>query len=396
MTANSPDFRASALIDLLRASLTGARAEGYARETLESLLPLAEVHGVTPLLFAPLSPLPEPPQGGWARLRQRTEACVRQYYRLLFLTRRYVSLLTQAGIPVMVLKGPGAAAAYPVPEYRTSGDIDLLLLQKRDLEAALAALRSAGAVLNAEQHAGYHVSLLLPEGVELELHTALTEEVNDRRTNALLASLPELAAELVEEREVFPGVRLPLPEPGLMAVTLLLHTLHHYLRDGFGLKLLCDWTAFWRQPISPEQLRFYLDTVDRCGLRGFSRTLTRACVRCLGLPEEQAAPLLEGADKDLTEALMAEVLAFGNAGGGRMVALRGSSPGAYLLELHHQMRLNYPRSSRCPLLWPGLWLLTLLRFLRNNRVLRRVSLGSVLKSAGERGRLSREMDLFRR
>ncbi len=397
MTANPPDPRASALIDLLRASLAETRAEGYARETLESLLPLAETHAVTPLLYAPLSPLPEPPEGPWARLRQRTEACVRQFYKLLFLTRRYAVLLVGAGIPVMVLKGPGAAAAYPVPEYRTSGDIDLLLLRKRDLEAALAALRSAGAVLHAEQHAGHHISLHLPEGVELELHTALTEDVNDRRTNAMLASLSEMAEGMVKEREVFPGVRLPLPEPGFMAVTLLLHTLHHYLRDGFGLKLLCDWTAFWRQPIPPEQLRFYLETVDRCGLRGFSQTLTRACVRRLGLPETRAAMLLEGAsDKDLTDALMAEVLAYGSAGEGRMVALRGSSPAAYLREFHHQMRLNHPRSGRCPLLWPGLWLLTLLRFLRNNRVLRRVSLGSVLKSAGERGRLSREMDLFRR
>ncbi len=377
------------LLRLLRSALTGVPLPLEAEEAdREEVMRIAEAHAVLPLLYPVLEGYVPPEVYTGA-----AERCVRQYWRLLFLTRYYVRALEEGGIPTAVLKGPGAAEAYPVPEYRKSGDMDLLLLDPTRLEAAEAVIRGAGAVPTSEQHANHHVCFRTPEGVELELHVTLAEDFDTPRANRFLRALGGELGSHIRQAELLPGVLLPVPEGPYMAMTLLLHMLQHFLRSGFGLKLLCDWTAFWNRPRPREEREEYLRMAGECGLLGFSAAVTGVCVRFLGL-KSSALPGRE----DLAPKLIREVFdaqEFGKTGAERMVMVRGGIPG-YLREFHHQMRLNHPRSGRCPLLWPGLWLLTLLRFLRNNRVLRRVSLGSVLKSAGERGRLSREMDLFRR
>jgi hypothetical protein len=58
------------------------------------------------------------------------------------------------------------------------------------------------------------------------------------------------------------------------------------------------------------------------------------------------------------------------------------------------MQLNYPKAASVVLLWPALWLMTLFRFLRNNRKMRHISTGELLKKAGQRGRLTAKMRLF--
>jgi hypothetical protein len=66
----------------------------------------------------------------------------------------------------------------------------------------------------------------------------------------------------------------------------------------------------------------------------------------------------------------------------------------YIREFHHPMHLNFPKAGKCFLFWPVLWVITLVRFLRNNRRVRAVSGRELLKSAGQRGKLVKEMRLF--
>lgn len=387
-----------ALLALLRASLAGEKAPAYG-ERLEEILPLANAHAVTPLLYEPLAPLPEEPAGPWRELQEKAERCAVQYYRLLAVTQRWTDRLEAAGIPTALLKGAGAARAYPVPEMRKSGDVDLLLLHREDLDRAREVLLAAGASLDEEQHARHHVGFRLPEGMELELHIELTEEFRDRRADQGLRRAREALAAGVTPREVFPRVSLPLLNDGGQALSLLLHMLSHFRGSGFGVKLLCDWTAFWRRPIPKDQLDWYLRVVEDCGLAGFSAGVTQVCVEALGLPEEPVRPLLAQAavSPETRDALLEEILRseeFGKTGGGRMVLVRSVGLSGYAREFHRQTRRNFPRGSRCPLLWPGLWAATLVRFLRNNRKLRGVKTGAVLRSAADRSKLAKGLDLF--
>ena len=77
-----------------------------------------------------------------------------------------------------------------------------------------------------------------------------------------------------------------------------------------------------------------------------------------------------------------------------MVAIHGGGLFGYVRAFHHQMHLNYPKAGRCVLCWPVLWVLTLLRFLRNNYKLRGTTVRQVLKSAGKRGKIVEKMHLF--
>ena len=78
----------------------------------------------------------------------------------------------------------------------------------------------------------------------------------------------------------------------------------------------------------------------------------------------------------------------------RMVALRGNGLFDYVREFHHQMHLNFPKAGKIFLFWPVLWMITLIRFLRNNRKVRSVSSKELFESAGKRGKLVKGMKLF--
>ena len=78
-----------------------------------------------------------------------------------------------------------------------------------------------------------------------------------------------------------------------------------------------------------------------------------------------------------------------------MVAIHGSGLTGYIREFHHQMHLNYPKAGTCIFCWPVLWVLTLLRFLRNNQKIRRTTMSEVLKSAGKRGKIVEKLHLFK-
>ena len=375
-----------ALLELLRRALNGEDGfpEAIQAQETEQALSIARAHAVLPLLYPVL------PQEPCAKA---AEICAAQYYHLLFLTRYYVRTLEAQGIGTLVLKGPGAAAAYPVPEYRKSGDIDLLLLDAASVSKAREIILSTGAAEEPEQHANHHISFRTPDGIILELHITLAEDFDDRKVNRLLLSLQEDMGEHAAVLEALPGVFLPAPDAPRQAMSLLLHMLQHFLRAGFGLKLLCDWVVFWNAPRSPGEREEYLRCAEACGVAGFSALISGVCVRYLGL---DAAALPHNADEALCIGFLREIFdaeEFGRTSAQRMVMVRGGL-GGYLREFHHQMLLNFPKKGKKALLWPFLWAATLVRFLHNNRVLRKTSLSAILRETERRSRLTDSLHLF--
>jgi len=85
---------------------------------------------------------------------------------------------------------------------------------------------------------------------------------------------------------------------------------------------------------------------------------------------------------------------FGKNDANRMVMLSGMGPWAYIKELHHQMHLNFPKAGKCFLLWPVLWVITLVCFVRNNRKIRNTSTKEVLREAKRRSGLMKQLKVF--
>ena len=197
------------------------------------------------------------------------------------------------------------------------------------------------------------------------------------------------------------GVTVPVMNNGLQALELLLHMLQHFLRAGFGLKLLADWVVFWNSTEDKKAAEEFVQYANECGVSGFAKAVTLICEKYLGLRNIQiyGADLEKEFSKGYAEHFLRDIVnaeEFGKADPNRMVALRERGFTGYIKEFHYQMKMNYPKESRHVWKWPVLWIKTLVVFLKNNRRLGRGSLKDILRSASERADIVEEMRLFKK
>ena len=387
------------LCGLLGQALTGKHfrkmSELSQEADIRKVIQIAERHKVLPLLYEELCEKwkGEPLDPADVKLVENiSRTTVKQSYRLLFLTRYLVRILEEAGVPVLVLKGSGTAALYPVPEMRKSGDIDLFVPEDK-LEIAAGILEKEQFAVKKDQHANHHLACRSKDGIDVELHTMLAEPFQDNRINEGMERLLSKYFDRKEYKECM-GVSLPLPAEPFQALQLLLHMLQHFLRAGFGMKLFCDWVVFWNrdcvQGIVPE----FLKLADSCHVREFAEAVTIVCKAFLGLRKD--LPMGNKHDRKLAEDFLYDAFAaeeFGEADKDRMVIVKKNTFGAYIKEFHYQMKMNHPKASPYVVLWPVLWVVTLVVFLRNNRKLHRGKVKDILRSAGDRSRLLQQMGL---
>lgn len=365
------------------------------------LLRLSKNHAVRSLLYDLLVEESSISKFSRKELEVTSVQTVQQSYRLLFLSRGLTALLKENGIASVVLKGSAIAEYYPVPELRKSGDVDLLLLEPEKIEKACEVLQENGYIINEEQHAHHHVSMQSEENIEVELHTMLAEPFDNEEINRYIKELVTECQNHWSMKTVM-GMDLPVLENGYFALHLLLHMLQHFLRAGFGIKLLCDWVVFWNHLQDDNTKRTYLRLVKETGLKGFSDMISAVCVYELGLKKENVRFMFEQGDKSMPKkeeaaAFLRDILdaeEFGKSAKDRMVMLRSTKWYDYIREFHHQMQLNFPRAGKIFVCWPVLWMITLIRFLRNNRKLRGVSTMAVLKKAGTRSKIMDRIRLF--
>ncbi|MCD8346969.1 MAG: nucleotidyltransferase family protein [Lachnospiraceae bacterium] len=358
----------------------------------------------------------------WKSFQQEVEAAARhtvpQAYHLLFLTKYLVAFLETHGVSVIVLKGVSAAADYPVPELRKSGDVDLLVVEEPE-EGCLGCISEksnreppgyheatpkgadipgimaeAGFHLAETQESVHHDVYVSSEEIEVELHLLPAEPFEDSGRNERMKTRMRQCPAHCVRREIM-DIEFPVLDRPYQAWHLLLHMLQHFLRAGFGLKLLCDWSVLFAQPWNEEEKRELTGILREDGLCRFASLVTGACVKYLGL--DVSGVLFLNPDEEHAEAFLREIFdseEFGHSESERMVAMKGAHLTDYIREFHHQMHLNYPQKGKIVLLWPALWTLTLIRFLRNNRRVRHTSTLSILKEAGKRSRRMEELRIF--
>ena len=359
---------------------------------------VAEKHKVLPFLFDILDEA-DLPQAQRMILEQKGQQTVQQSYRLLFLSKSIIEELKEHGIDAILLKGSGVAAFYPVPEYRKSGDVDILMKNKEEAERACEILEKHGFHKKEHQAANHHIACTGDDGIEVELHVTLAEAFDSEKINAYLQ---QCQASFFEHRKLqdVMGVTFNLATDAYQAFYLLLHMLQHFLRAGFGLKLLCDWVVFWEKPVCKEEKDTFIKLLEGGGLVGFASIITAVCVEYLQLDRKKAAFLLdrESFDKKAVASFMKEVFEaeeFGHSDTDRMVVLRGTKLTDYIREFHHQMKLTYPKAGRCVILYPVLWVMTLCGFLYRNRKVRGTSSRAIMKKAHKRSKFMEQIHLFR-
>lgn len=380
------------LLELLSEELRGTQnGEKHAGVNWQQLFARADRHRVLALLYNRIDTeaTVETKQTWLAK----SKSAVLQSYHLLLTAKYVVELLEENQIPCVLLKGVTIANCYPVPELRKSGDVDVLLLDPKQKKQTEELLLKAGFSKSSEQHGSHHTVWYSPERIEAEIHTRLVELFTDDAANKTMdKQFAEISGQIC--RKNIMGVEFPVLREGFQAYHLLLHMLVHYMHSGFGLRLLCDWVVFWNNPVEQGEKEIYLRLVTESGLQKFSDMITSLCVHFLGLAEPELGNTLfvEEAEEYLQEILEAEE--FGTSDSDRLVVLQGTGIGAYIKEFHHQMKMNYPKAGKVWILWPVLWVCTLVRFVTNNHKLRRTSSWNILKKTHERSHKIKGLQLF--
>ena len=175
----------------------------------DEILDLGLKQGVTVLLFSGASSLPDDiiiPYKTAIRLMMETDRILRRSEKLTRASDSLMAALKTKGLNPSVMKGPSAAALYPEPKLRESGDLDIFL-PPSEFEKAIEVVAPGSFRKDPDGNILYHW-----DGIEIELG------------KRLLALIP------------FDGA--PLPEAQLLMLSL--HIRKHCMSTGVGLRQICD------------------------------------------------------------------------------------------------------------------------------------------------------------
>ena len=314
---------------------------------------------------------------------------VQKSIQLQILNSKLTQMLREAGITAVTLKGYSVSRYFPVPEYRKSGDVDLFVSGKENIEKAVKLLENNGFHTTDSWHSNHHLVFISDRNETVELHVSWVEEFKEKHLNKYITKIQKESMNhcaLLNQNDL----QLYVYDLPYHAFYLLLHMYQHFTASGFGVRNLCDWVVLWEHCHNKEERNIFRKLIGESGMHAFAQAVTGICIDYLGLKKEYSPIDVSGADTILEHQLLRDILdagEFGYSESERMVGMDGNSIWSYVKEFHHQMHINFPNTGNVFIFWPYMWVFTLCRFLNNNRKLKRSSVSSIMKKAVQRGKL---------
>ena len=216
----------------------------------------------------------------------------------------FAELMEAKGVDYAVFKGQTVATLYPDPLLRMPGDIDFLVFDNQKAQSIF--LNKWGICLPdifIEKEVAFEHN-----GVTYELHTQLITfrcRKHQRYWESMMRR-PHQSAVLVDGKEI-----KTIP-PNIYAVYVFAHLFFHFIREGIGLRQMCDWAIIldrYKDKIEPSQLA---DDLDGLGMKKAYRAFGGVLTTHLGL---KSFPLTMD-EKDLKESerISKDILHYGNFG----------------------------------------------------------------------------------
>ena len=219
---------------------------------------------------------------------------------------RLHNLLTEAGIPYVIIKGMASSVYYPDELMRLMGDVDFIVSQK-DMEQTDKILVADG--YTARKKANSHHVTYDKNGLRCEMHF-LPPGIPAGKTGDKIIGFFDDIIDKSCEKETSLG-KMSLPSVYHHGLILLLHTAHHLTGDGLGLRHLCDWAVFTSVFTESEFRKTFEEQLRSVGLWKFAVVLTEACAKFLGSPLKLTD---ESAEEICIDNLIADVFSSGNFG----------------------------------------------------------------------------------
>ena len=150
-----------------------------------------------------------------------------------------INKLKEAGIESVLIKGQGVAQCYERPQWRTPGDVDLLLNEENyEKGKALLAKISKTKPKEYDFNKEYQTSI---SGWCLELHGSLRCGLSA----ALNRGVDAIQKDICDYNNVryweMDGMKIPLPEENDDILVIFTHFIKHFYKGELGIRQVCDW-----------------------------------------------------------------------------------------------------------------------------------------------------------
>ena len=237
-------------LEALKASLQQKSVDWeieWSKEEWLALFQTAEKHKVLPMIYKAVFCCPAAPAFGLQNLAPFKQHTVRSVMLQTMKTNEFYGLfqhLQSSGVTPLVVKGIICRSLYPQPDYRISGDEDVLILREQFELCHKAMLEYGMWLSNPDQdiHAVYEVSYGKPGSpLYIELHKSLFPPDSDA-----YGELNHYFERVYEQAIEMPVDGIPITTMGYTdhLFYLICHAFKHFLHSGVGIRQICDITLF--------------------------------------------------------------------------------------------------------------------------------------------------------
>lgn len=284
---------------------TGAKAsltQTYTDKQWEEALKTAQQQTITGVLTTALERLPKEQLPSklllltWLGL---SEIVADNSKKITDASRKVVSYFHENGFACQILKGCAVARYYPVPERRTSGDVDVWVEGGREKIYDFARRFDKDGKLYGVNYQHIHFHLI--EGVHIEVHIW---------PSYLSSPLRNLRLHRFFGRHA-PTMDTDMPSLSFDRVFILLHCYQHLCGHGVGLRQLMDYYYVLKQGFSEEERKESARWIEQLGMKRFAQGVMWIFQRFLGMEDRYL--LLPPNEKE-GRFIMKEVLQTGNMG----------------------------------------------------------------------------------
>ena len=245
-----------------------------------------------------------------AELRQKIKKQSEEYIKANLLNFQWHGqvhqMMEELKVPYCILKGVASAAYYPEPLLRQMGDIDFLV-RKEDLEKVGQKLETIGFSKIESKDYHHHIDYE-KDNILLEMHfdsPGIPKGDAEQTIRSYLSNLLEQSK--LTENIPFP-VRVPSPfHHGLV---MLLHLQEHLMKEGIGIRHLCDWAVFVDSMEETEFVEQFQIPLQEMGVWKLAQIFSLASVIAFGIEKK----VWMGEEYELAQELLLDVLAGGNGG----------------------------------------------------------------------------------
>ena len=222
--------------------------------------------------------------------------------------------LKENGVDAVLIKGQGVGQCYERPQWRTCGDVDLLL-NEENYEKGKTFLAGKITDSTAKEYSFNKEYQVNVDGWTLELHGSLRCGLSA----ALNRGVDAIQQDICDNHHVryweLDGMRIPLPEENDDVLVIFTHFIKHFYKGELGVRQICDWCRLLFCYREKLDLRVLESRIRRMGLMAQWKGFGAFAVDYLGMPSD-AMPFYSPAKKWSRKAdrICAFVMEVGNFG----------------------------------------------------------------------------------